>query len=201
MSLSENLIALTNHVVPEQMAHIVNLQKQGNEGDLSRGNLCFDRGLCSRKNHRWCAEFMGIVLPHLHSIKPSLSPEDSAFCDTGEKLLMNFMKEWLPLACKGSEKFLYNMPNRNEEILKMFRLAFHATRFHATRYTLTNDKSLLNVHVDNQNPRDICELEQSHMNKSIVSFSTSKDNEGYILIGYGRASVVNASIKILKYGR
>eukprot|EP00957_Ditylum_brightwellii_P085055 6467156-Ditylum_brightwellii.AAC.1 len=49
MNLSENLIALTNHLVPEQMACIFNLHKQGNEGDLSGENLYFDRGLCSGK--------------------------------------------------------------------------------------------------------------------------------------------------------
>eukprot|EP00957_Ditylum_brightwellii_P132860 10131444-Ditylum_brightwellii.AAC.1 len=106
---------------------------------------------------------MGIALPHLHSITPSLSPEDYDFCDMGEKPLMNVMKEWLPLACKGSDKFLYNVPSVNEEILKMFGLTFHATR-----YGLTNNKNVLNVHVDSsQNPTDICELKQSHTNKPV----------------------------------
>ena len=39
------------------------------------------------------------------------------------------------------------------------------------------------------------------MNKPVVCFSTSKDDERYVIIGYGRTSLVNASIKILKYGR
>eukprot|EP00957_Ditylum_brightwellii_P036232 2744824-Ditylum_brightwellii.AAC.1 len=110
------------------MARIVNQHKQGNEGELSRGNLYFDRGLYNGK--------------------------------TKDNVQNSW--EWLPLACKGSEKFLYNVTNMNEEILKMFRLIFHVTR-----YTLTNDKNALNVYVDSQNPIDICELEQSHMNRPV----------------------------------
>jgi len=196
MSLSQNLIALMNHLVPEQMARIVHLHKQGNEGDVSRGNLFFDRGLCSGKNQKRSVEFMGIAIPQLHSIKPDLSSKDRAFCDMGEKLLMSAAKEWLPHSCQGSKKYLYNVPNVNAEILRMFGLTFHATR-----YALTNDKNVLNIHVDSQNPTDICDLEHSHMNKPVVCFSTSKDDERYVIIGYGRASLVNASIKILKYGR
>eukprot|EP00957_Ditylum_brightwellii_P085056 6467156-Ditylum_brightwellii.AAC.2 len=87
------------------------------------------------------------------------------------------MKEWLPFVCKGSEKFLYNMPNANEDILKMFGLTFHATR-----YALTNEKSVLNVHIDSQNPTDICELEQSHMNTPVKGHNTSTCTQPYQVI-------------------
>ena len=75
MSLSQNLIALMNHLVPEQMARIVHLHKQGNEGDVSGGNLFFDRGLCSGKNQKRSVEFMGIALPNYTPLNLTYLPK------------------------------------------------------------------------------------------------------------------------------
>eukprot|EP00957_Ditylum_brightwellii_P043098 3264757-Ditylum_brightwellii.AAC.1 len=91
---------------------------------------------------------------------------------------MQLTKLSLPLRCAGKEDKLYNVPPTNTE--------FHnesSKHFHTTRYALTNNDQVLDVHVDSQNPRGHKDLEDSYMNMPVICFSVKLNDDRCCLIG------------------
>eukprot|EP00957_Ditylum_brightwellii_P161624 12305866-Ditylum_brightwellii.AAC.1 len=111
-----------------------------------------------------------------------MSEEHMQFCNIAEALLLKAMKAWIPTKAKGKEELLYNVPSINQFFDHM------NFSIHSSRYAITSEENILNVHVDSANPKEIDGMQDSFMNQPIGCFSTYVREERHVFIGYGRAS-------------
>ena len=88
-----------------------------------------------------------------------MSPEDKIFCTKAEDLLMAATIKALPLRCRGKEDKLYMIPPDNKRFMSDASMSFPATR-----WSLTDQSNVLNIHLDRMNPDDYNELPDSFMN-------------------------------------
>jgi len=148
ITISTSLSELSSHFKHHQGMKLVEKYKETGKADSGRGNIYFDKGFSCAQNQERDKLHYGLAGPRLRSVCNHMESEDKIFCDKSESLLMKAMKEQLPKACMGKESKLYLVPPSNQTYIKNKCAAFHATR-----YAITDEKHVLNVHVDSQNPR------------------------------------------------
>ena len=196
-SVNADISKLCEHASFKSLCDLVNNYKESESTfDSGRGNVFFDKGLNCAKNLGHNKKHYGLATPRLRSVSNVMTTNDKLFCDVAESILLNIAKNNLPRQCKGKESKLYNVPMCNSDFL-----TDTARHFHATRYAMTDDTHVLNIHVDSQNPGMYTELEDCNLNMPVVCYARKVDNTRVTIIGYGRDSVVQSSLRKLKYER
>eukprot|EP00957_Ditylum_brightwellii_P084010 6386017-Ditylum_brightwellii.AAC.1 len=155
----------------------------------------FYRGLSSGQNHVCSNKFYGLAVPKLRTTEFNMTEEEKQFCNKTEELLLEVMKESLPTTCKDKKDLLYCVLPTNRQFLSS-----SSRSFHAARYAVTDKSNMLQPHADTQNPREYCHMRDSYMNMPVACFSVTEGGERFAVIGYGRDSVVNFSLRYDKYG-
>ena len=185
---------LSSHLSFDTMTILIHKYKE-TQGTDQQGNIFFDRGLtsaqCQKRDRRW----LGLSGPDRRAVEKEMDDNEKRWCDNAETLLFEAIKAFLPGKAKGKGNLLYSVPIEN----RLF-LSNPTSDIAATRYAITDDTNVVDVHVDSQNPRQLPDIEESYMNSIVGCFGKTQGSTTTKIIGYGRDSVVKTSYRLKKFG-
>jgi len=104
------------------------------------------------------------------------------------------IKLLLPTEAKGIEAELFNFPTMNRKFLRNQK-----PQCHEVRYLFNDEDHITGVHVDTQNGRYNPDEPKTRMNAIVGCFSKSIGNKRYAMVGYGRESIYDASLRYQKF--
>eukprot|EP00957_Ditylum_brightwellii_P187162 14254857-Ditylum_brightwellii.AAC.1 len=142
------------------------------------------------KNQIHSKSVYGLVVPRMRSVNSSMSTNDVNFYVKTEDLLREAMEKSLPLKCEGKGNKLHMVPSLNRTFLPDPSMSFHASR-----YELTDGKTVLNIHVDTKHPDIYDTLYDLLVDMPVMYVSAVKDKRKSAIIDYVRDSVIRSSLQ------